>query len=652
MLFSFYVNLAGSIANGLMLLYAVRYHLYSKKLTQNFYSILMTSSFLVWNASEFFRIFGKAHLQIVSFSLFAFIVSLSIALEISTFFDMKKLYWMEFIFLIGGSVAFFSYGLDYGSLLSFSATFFTANSIFMILCFVWRYFQVRSFTKRSRIMLNTLYYIGFFAFESVVVWTYSVNPFSISYIVISNSLILPVYLYILMSFIYGKNASFSVGFFKNALYGGLVSLIISIFFIVGYYVNSYFAGRVGIMQSFFINFVLVFFTFLAFSGFLKRIDVLLEKVTKSGTYYYRENMMKFMRKVLNTDSLEELSDLVSQYMLKVLNSSSVEIFFKEDDGNFTSAQRKIKGEYFNEIPKFVKIVDLYVLAKRPFFLKGKEILVWIKSIDKIEGCMVLGCKRFGRYTSSDMEVIDIISNQIALFMSRYRSIERVKKTQQSMFFQERMASLGRLAFGVAHEIRNPLNVISTSLQMIDEDPNQSEKLKGYIQEEIERINELLENFLDFARQKPKSLEVVDLNELIDKTVLLLKESAVKRNVELMKTTPPEPIYTKIDKNMMMEVLLNLGTNSLDAVEDGGKIWFELRKDENHFYVEVSNDGKPIPSQDLERIFEPFYTTKENGTGLGLAIVYNYVQNMNGSVSVESNSKRTTFTVSIPLEVES
>ncbi len=651
MLFSFYVNLASSIANGLMLLYAVRYHLYSKKTAGNFYSMFMTSSFLLWNASEFFRIFNKTQLQIVSFSLFAFVTSIAIALEMAALLDIKKMYWMEFIFLLGGSAVFFLYGLTYGNLLMFSSTFFTINSFLMLFCLIWRYFHVRSFSKRNKIILNALYYLGFFAFEAVVIWSYSTSPLFISYLVISNSLILPIYLYILMNFIYGKNVSFSVNFFKNALYGSLVSLIISIFFIIGYYVNSYFAGRVGIMQSFFINFVLILFVFLAFSGFLKRIDVLLERITKTGIYYYRESMMNFMRRVLTIDSLEELSDLVSKYMLKVLNSSSVEIFFKEDDGSFTSAKRKFDAAYFDDIPKFVKIVDLYALSRRPAFLRGKEFLVWIRSVDKIEGCMILGCKRFGRYTSSDMEVIDIISNQIALFLSRYRSIKRVRKAERNMFLQERMASLGRLAFGVAHEIRNPLNVISASLQVIDEEPDQREKLKGYIQEEIKRINELLENFLDFARQKPKSVEIVNLNELVEKTVLLLKESALKRNIELEKDVPDEPLYAKVDKNMMMEVLLNLGTNSLDAVGDGGKIWFKLKRDKRYFYMSVSNNGEPIPEDDREKIFEPFYTTKEHGSGLGLSIVYNYVQSMGGSVSVESTPKRTTFTVKIPLEVE-
>ncbi|WP_456400092.1 ATP-binding protein [Mesoaciditoga sp.] len=651
MLFSFYVNLASSIANGLMLLYSVRYHIYSKKSPKNFYSIFMTTVFLIWNASEFFRIFGKVQFQLLSFSLFSFLISIAIALMLSSFLDIKKMYWLEFFFLIVGSVAFFFYAFTSKNLSEFSTVFFTLNSSVMLFCLVWKYFQVRSFSVRNKIILNALYYLGFFSFEAIVVWSYYFGPFSPSYLILTNSLILSVYLYMLMSSMYGNNVSFSANFFKNALYGGLVAFIISVFFTIGYYVDSYFAGKVGTVQSFFINFVLVFFLFLAFNGFFKKIDIVLEKFTKTGTYYYRESMMNFMRKVLSIDNLEELSVLVSNYMLKVLNSSTVEIFFKEDDGTFISAKRKIDGSYFNSIPKFTKVVDLYAISKKPKFLKGKEFLVWIKSVDKIEGCMILGCKRFGRYTPSDLEVVDIISNQIALFFSRYRSIERVRKAERNLFLQEKMASLGRLAFGVAHEIRNPLNVISTSLQIIDEEPQQSKKLRKYIQEEIERINGLLENFLDFARQKPKSVEMVNINEIVQKTVLLLKESALKKDVEVIESVPQQPIYAKIDKNMMMEVLLNLGTNALDAVGEGGKIWFELKRNGDSFYVHVSNNGKPIPEEDREKIFEPFYTTKAHGSGLGLSIVYNYIQNMGGTVYVESDASKTTFTVHLPLEVK-
>ncbi len=649
----FYINLASSMATGLMLLFALRYHFYYKQNVQNLYIILVATTFLLWNASDFFVIFDLPTFRLLFFYAFLILASITPALQISSILNLKKLYQTEFAFLLafGGSFPFVYFNFSQRTISVLEATFFTMNSAFVIWYLTSSYMSTKSFSKRSKIAFNAIYYFAFSAFELATIWTdiYS-TPVS-SYLMISNSLILPTYLYILMVSTYGKSERISTGFFRNTLYGSFVSLIVSAFFVIGYYINSYFSGKIGIVQSFFVNFALVLFAFLAFSGYLKKVERLIEKLAKSGSYYYRENMMNFIHRVLETDTLEELEPLVSNYCRKVLNANDIEIFFKEENGTFKSAHKNLRKSATYKIPLSPDIVDLYTIQNKFSDFRGKELLVWIKNGDKIEGFVLLGYKRFGRYTAADMEIVNIISDQLALFMSRLRSIQRVRNAERNMFLQEKMASLGKLAFGVAHEIRNPLNVISTSLQMIDEDASSAEKLKGYIQEEINRINEILENFLDFARQRPRKLELFDVREIAEKTALLLNENASKKSVEISVKTPDSPLVIKNDKNMLMEILLNLGTNALDAVKNSEKIEFSLVADKRRFRIEVSDDGRAMSSEEIRHIFEPFYTTKEHGTGLGLAIVYNYVQSMNGNVSVSSKEEKTTFTVTLPMEVD-
>ncbi len=648
-MFVFYTTLAGSIADVLMLLYVIRYHVYSKKTTENFYSIFLISIFLFWNAAEFFRIFGDRFFQITFFEMFALFSSVAVALEIATFLKTSKLRSLQIFFAIIGSTIFTYLKFSNLNVTLFSTSFFTLNSVFLVTYLIFKHVKCRSFTVRGKITLSVLYYLAFSAFEAIIVWTYL--SFKLPYFTIFNAPVISVYLYILMALTYGKNMEFSSDFFKNAFYGSLGAFFVSLFFIIGYYVNSYFAGKIGVAQSFAMNFVLVYFIFMAFGGFLKKLDVFVERITKTGISYYRENMMKFTSKVLHSDDLEEFSKQVSKYLLKVINASDVEVFFTDDDGNFISPRRILNKEMLESISQRKKIVDLYVLKRKPRFLTSKELLVWVKSFDEIVGCLVIGCKRFGKYTASDMEIVNIVSNQVALFLAQYRAVERVKKAEKVLFLQERMAALGRLASGMAHEIRNPLNIISTSLQMMNEEGSDGEKLKSYILEEIERINGILSNFLDFAKRQPEKLEEVNLNEIMQKTVLLLKDSASKRSILVESELPLYDTWIKADKNMIMEVMLNLGTNALEAVKERGIVLFSLWKDEKFAYVNVSNDGPPIPLEDLSLIFEPFFTTKENGTGLGLAIVYNYIYAMNGTVEVKSDEKKTSFIVKVPLEVK-
>jgi signal transduction histidine kinase len=334
-----------------------------------------------------------------------------------------------------------------------------------------------------------------------------------------------------------------------------------------------------------------------------------------------------------------------------LNTEDIELFFKADDGNYVSIKRELSQ---SEVPcnDVEKIVDLYNIPFAGIF-SGKELLVWMKNAGKVEGFMVLGHKKSGRYSSEDLEWIETLSNHLTFFLSRYRSIQRVIKVEKQMIFQERMAALGKLSSGVTHEIRNPLNVISTSIQMLrkSSDPAENEKLWKYIEEELVRVNSILENFLYFARQKPPVIEEGDPSEIVKKISLLLSENASKRSVEIKTYLPKIPFMAKFDKTMLMEILLNIGTNALDAVEPGQWIAFKIENFLEFFKISISNNGKPIPPSEIQHIFEPFYTTKENGTGLGLSIVYSYVNAMGGHVSVKSDEKETVFSIVIPMEVK-
>ncbi|BBJ27824.1 ATP-binding protein [Athalassotoga saccharophila] len=644
----FYFNFASFIANLILFFVALRYYFYAKK-TLNPYLILMVTTSFLWNVALFFDMIDlttSTALLSVFFILFGIIP----VLMISYAFRFKVLYFFEFGILLVGSILTYFFLFSKTDLVSLGILS-TLNVVFSIFFMTKKYTDIISFFARSKVQTYIVFYGLFEVLEVIIFWLWIYHNVMWPYISVMNSILIPIYLYTIVDLVYEiRMVQISKAFLKNILYGSMISLLISFILIISYYTNFYFSKSSSLIQFFSISFIVIFLSFLVFGDYLQKIDEFFERILRTGRGYKREKTINFVRKSLEIDSLEDLEPLIVDYASSVLNTEDIELFFKDDDGNYRSLKRTLSQK---EIPcgDILKVVDLYSLPSAGVFSE-KELLVWMKNAGKVEGFMVLGHKKSGRYSSEDLEWIDTLSNHLTFFLSRYRSIQRVMKIEKQMIFQERMAALGKLSSGVTHEIRNPLNIISTSIQMLKKgtDPHQNEKLWKYIDEELSRINSILENFLYFARQKPPVVEEGDPVEIVKKIALLLSESASKRSIEI-RTSFPSPFLAKFDKSMLMEILLNIGTNALDAVDEGKWISFEVEKFENHFRISVSNNGKVIPQSDLQRIFEPFYTTKENGTGLGLSIVYNYVNAMGGKIDVKSDEDETRFSITLPVEVK-
>jgi len=646
----FYINLASSIVDFIFLWLAVRYYIYEENI-KNPYTIFTVVTSLLWNMTIFFSIF---HLEMVyGYLLPIFFISFQTIpiLMISYGLKFKYLYITESVIFTIGLI--FSILLSAFHDLSFMiGAISTFNVIFAITFLVRKYYDVVSFTKRSRILSYIVFYGLFSVVETILSWLWIYKNPAWTYLIMMNSILLPIYIYTIMNLVYEKQITrISMSFLKNVLYGAMISSLISSVIIISYYANFYFSKSSGILQFFFMAFIVIFLSFIVFGNYLQKIDAFFEYHLRTGRGYKREQTLGFVRKSLEIDSLEELNALIVDYCSSVINTADVELFFKTDAGNFKSADREIAASEM-KYDDSEKIVDLYNVAGSGT-LSNKELIVWMKNADKVEGLMVLGHKKSGKYSSEDLEWIDTLSNHVTFFLSRYRSIQRVLQIEQAMRFQERMAALGKLSSGVTHEIRNPLNIISTSIQMLKNnvDSEKSEKLWKYIEEELVRVNSILENFLYFARQKPPVIEEGDPSEVVKKISLLLAENASKRSIEISVNIPSVPFTAKFDKTMLMEILLNLGTNALEAAEDGGAVEFNVECTSKYFKISVSNSGKMIPVSELQHIFEPFYTTKENGTGLGLSIVYSYVNAMGGNVDVKSDENKTVFSILIPAEVK-
>jgi signal transduction histidine kinase len=238
-----------------------------------------------------------------------------------------------------------------------------------------------------------------------------------------------------------------------------------------------------------------------------------------------------------------------------------------------------------------------------------------------------------------------------------RAIQRLEETA-------RLASLGRLAAGVAHEINNPLAIINEKAGLIKdlitfkEEYKHDKKLEGLIDsvlESVERCGAITKQLLGFARHTEVSVSTVPVRKIIGDVLSFLEKEASYRNITLNLEIPDDLPSLVTDRGKVQQIFLNLINNAFQAVGDGGRIDIVGRPiDGGKIAVRVSDNGCGISDENLQKIFEPFFSTKRDsgGTGLGLSITYGLVQRLGGQIAAESElGKGTTFTVTLPVETK-
>ncbi len=235
-----------------------------------------------------------------------------------------------------------------------------------------------------------------------------------------------------------------------------------------------------------------------------------------------------------------------------------------------------------------------------------------------------------------------------------RSKAELIQAQKQIYQAEKLASIGRLASGVAHEINNPLNGIKSCLYAIEKNPENFERNKEYlnlIDEGINNIELIVKKLLGFARQKSESNEPVNLADTLNKVLSLLDYRLNQKRAEVERECDAK-IVVKADEQLLQEVFMNILLNALDAIDEGGKIKVAVNQNGYEAVVEISDNGEGIEKEELNKIFDPFYTTKEpgKGTGLGLSVSLGIIENLNGKIEVESQKNQgTTFRIIIPLK---
>ena len=239
------------------------------------------------------------------------------------------------------------------------------------------------------------------------------------------------------------------------------------------------------------------------------------------------------------------------------------------------------------------------------------------------------------------------TNQLRVANQELESnFERMKRAQ-------RIYALAQLSAGLAHEIRTPLASLEGAAILVQRETQSDEcrrELLDIIKKESRRLNRLFTSFLEFARPRRPDLQRVEIGEVLDSVILLVRHAGDTSRLELRKQIEPGLPNLECDPEQLKQVLLNLVTNASQAMPHGGTVLLEVHHNGSIIDIDVHDQGGGIDEENLERIFDPFFTTKESGTGLGLSVAHQIVSQHKGMLTIARNSPQgVTVRVSLPVQ---
>jgi two-component system sensor histidine kinase AtoS len=247
----------------------------------------------------------------------------------------------------------------------------------------------------------------------------------------------------------------------------------------------------------------------------------------------------------------------------------------------------------------------------------------------------------------------------------FRDLTQVYKIQDEILRMDRLISLGKLASGIAHELRNPLAGIKTTAQALGEEMAFDDSKREYlnrITKEIDRLNELLKSFFSFAKPQNLNLTSCTIKDIVNEIIPFLIKEIADKGIRFVEVYHPQLPKIQADKNQMHQVFLNLLLNAIQAMPGGGELRIQAYPlvspgpegtVQRFIRILISDTGKGIPPNLINKVFDPFFTTKPKGVGLGLSIAYQIIKKHEGTIQVQSEwEKGATFDIRLPETVES
>jgi signal transduction histidine kinase len=292
-----------------------------------------------------------------------------------------------------------------------------------------------------------------------------------------------------------------------------------------------------------------------------------------------------------------------------------------------------------------------------FAWRGWEVGLPLRVHDRLTGFVGLGRNReFRIFSAEDLRLLANVASGASVALENATLSRQLRRSEVVLERANRLSSLGALAAGIAHEIRNPLVAVKTFLDLLPErldDQQFVSQFRDLGLSELRRVNDLISNLLSLGKSTTRHRGPVAVGEALEPVVKLMASTARKRQVEVVSTLQPNLPQVWADSDQLKQIVLNLLLNAIEVSPPGTTVRISVRLGEEpppRVVVEVGDEGPGIPADHLEDIFHPFFTTKETGVGLGLALVHQMVVEHGGEITVESEVGRgACFRVVLPVE---
>ena len=222
-------------------------------------------------------------------------------------------------------------------------------------------------------------------------------------------------------------------------------------------------------------------------------------------------------------------------------------------------------------------------------------------------------------------------------MIEQRALEQ-RELESQLHLAERLAALGEMVAGISHEIKNPLGIVRSTAELLGEMPDASDtqkRLSGVIKEESTRLNQIVTEFLDFARPQEPNLQECQLEEIIEKNLSFIRPELEKKGIQVQDNLNGRSFRLRADHDLLYRAFLNILINAIHSMQDGGTIDIKVEEGRDAYRVEIEDTGCGISKENEDKIFNPFFTTKEKGSGLGLSIVRKIIEGHRGTIDIKS-----------------
>lgn len=424
----------------------------------------------------------------------------------------------------------------------------------------------------------------------------------------------------------------------------------------GDWVTSRYGVRAGVVEA-----LLILALALAAAPLRRWLGTRFHKLFEREAALYRQIVSRISSQAGQYRELPELLNFVEQQTTTALGLRRVRIAVTnragaseaQENGNRWARADPSSKEWINEVldlsqrQRWIPVEDESVLETN-----GYTIAFPLRRDDRVSGLLLVDAAS-GSMTQDTRAVLEILADQVAIAIDDCRLVEENVRLERKLAERERLATLGQMAATVAHEIKNPLSAIKSIAQVMGEDKNLSEDYArdlSLIVGETDRLGQSVTQLLTFARRETPSELPLRANQLVEAVVRLFEVSAEKENVRLNVNVESEEELNGAAVSAVRVALSNLLLNALQATPAGGELSISDKLEDGHLVIAVEDGGSGIAPELRQRIWEPFFTTKQRGTGLGLAIVKKRMQEAGGTARLVTSSKGkgATFELRVPL----